>query len=84
MRVLKALPMGLDHAAVDAVKKWRFKPATLNGRPVNVYYVLTVNFTPAMTAQLDRRRRTRSMDFGPLQPLGADDLDRPAAWSSRS
>jgi protein TonB len=44
VRVLKALPMGLDQAAVDAVKKWRFKPATLNGRPVNVYFVLTVNF----------------------------------------
>jgi protein TonB len=44
VRVLKALPMGLDQAAVDAVKKWRFRPATLNGRPVNVYFVLTVNF----------------------------------------
>ena len=44
VRVLKALPMGLDNAAVEAVKKWKFKPATLNGRPVNVYFVLTVNF----------------------------------------
>jgi protein TonB len=44
VRVLKALPMGLDNAAVEAVKKWKFKPADLNGRPVNVYFVLTVNF----------------------------------------
>lgn len=44
VRVLKGLPMGLDQAAVDAVKSWRFKPATLNGRPVSVYYSLTVNF----------------------------------------
>jgi TonB family protein len=44
VRVLKGLPMGLDHAAVDAVQKWKFKPATLEGRPVKVYYVLTVNF----------------------------------------
>ena len=34
----------LDQAAVDAVKRWKFKPATLNGKPVDVYYNLTVNF----------------------------------------
>jgi TonB family protein len=44
VRVLKGLPMGLDQAAMDAVKMWRFKPATLKGQPVKVYYVLTVNF----------------------------------------
>jgi len=44
VRVLKGLPMGLDRAAVEAVQKWKFKPATLEGRPVKVYYVLTVNF----------------------------------------
>ncbi|MBW8878515.1 MAG: energy transducer TonB [Acidobacteria bacterium] len=43
-RVLKGLPMGLDRAAVNAVQAWKFKPATLQGRPVPVYYVLTVNF----------------------------------------
>jgi outer membrane biosynthesis protein TonB len=37
--------MGLGGAAADAVRNWRFKPATLNGRPVTVYYVLTVHFT---------------------------------------
>jgi len=44
VRVLKALPMGLDQAAVDAVRQWRFEPATLNGKPVDVFYSLTVNF----------------------------------------
>jgi TonB family protein len=44
VRVLKGLPMGLDTAAVETVKKWKFKPATLNGKPVTVYYTLTVNF----------------------------------------
>ena len=43
-RVLKGLPMGLDRAAVDAVQKWKFKPAMLKGKPVKVYYTLTVNF----------------------------------------
>jgi TonB family protein len=44
VKVLKGLPMGLDNAAADAVSKWRFKPATLNGKPVAVIYNLTVNF----------------------------------------
>ena len=43
-RALKPLPLGLDLAALDAVKKWKFKPGTLNGQPVPVIYNLTVNF----------------------------------------
>jgi TonB family protein len=42
--ILKGLPLGLDQAAVEAVKTWKFKPAMLEGRPVKVYYTLTVNF----------------------------------------
>lgn len=44
-RILKGLPMGLDKAALDAVRNWTFEPATLEGEPVAVYYMLTVNFT---------------------------------------
>jgi TonB family protein len=44
VKVLKALPMGLAEAAVSAVKQWKYEPATLNGKPVAVYFNLTVNF----------------------------------------
>jgi protein TonB len=44
-RILKGLPMGLDQSALDAVKRWKFKPGTLNGQPVPVIFTLTVNFT---------------------------------------
>ena len=44
VQVLKGLPFGLDQAAVEAVKKWKFKPGTLNGQPVDVIFNLTVNF----------------------------------------
>lgn len=44
VKVLKGLPMGLSEEAVKAIKRWTFKPATLNGKPVDVYYNLTVNF----------------------------------------
>jgi TonB family protein len=44
IRVLKGQTMGLTESAVKSVKTWTFKPATLDGKPVKVYYVITVNF----------------------------------------
>jgi TonB family protein len=44
VKVLKGLPFGLDQAAADAVRRWRFRPGTLNGQPVDVLFNLTVNF----------------------------------------
>lgn len=44
-RVLKGQPYGLNENAIESLKQWRFKPATLEGKPVKVYYVLTVTFT---------------------------------------
>lgn len=43
-RILKGLPLGLDGAALAAVRSWTFQPATMDGRPVAVYYVLSVSF----------------------------------------
>jgi len=33
-----------NQATIDAVSQWRFEPATLEGEPVDVYYVVTVRF----------------------------------------
>ena len=44
VKILRGLPLGLTEAASDAVKKWRFEPSTLNGKPVEVLYILTVRF----------------------------------------
>ncbi len=44
VKLIKGLPMGLNEAAVGAVQQWKFKPATLRGKPVDVYYNLTVTF----------------------------------------
>jgi len=43
-RVEKGLGFGLDEASLDAVRRWTFEPATLRGRPVAVFYYLTVRF----------------------------------------
>ncbi|MEW5805847.1 MAG: energy transducer TonB [Acidobacteriota bacterium] len=37
--------LGFEEAAAEAVKKWRYKPALQNGRPVDVYFTVEVNFT---------------------------------------
>lgn len=34
----------MRYVALDTVRQWRFEPAKLDGQPVAVYYVLTVNF----------------------------------------
>jgi protein TonB len=44
VKVIKGLPMGLSEEAEKAVRKWKFKPGTLNGQPVDVIFNLTVNF----------------------------------------
>ena len=43
-RSCAGLPLGLTESAEDAVRKWRFKASTLNGKPVEVLYILTVRF----------------------------------------
>ena len=45
IRVLKGLPSGLTEAAVEAVSQWRFRPATMEGEPVWVHYMITVSFS---------------------------------------
>lgn len=41
---LRSVPM-LDDAAEHAVMQWRFEPTLLNGEPVEIEMVVTVNFT---------------------------------------
>jgi protein TonB len=45
VKVIKGLPLGLSEAAAEAVRKWKFKPGTMGGQPVDVIFNLTVTFT---------------------------------------
>jgi len=44
MRVIHSLGLGLDEKAMEAVKKWKFKPGTKDGRAVIVEAMIEVNF----------------------------------------
>jgi TonB family protein len=44
IRIARPIGAGLDDRAVEAVKAWRFKPATRNGNPVAVQIDVEVNF----------------------------------------
>ena len=43
-RILKPLPFGLDQKAIEAVRQWRFKPGSVDGKAVPVIMNLTLNF----------------------------------------
>jgi TonB family protein len=45
VRVTKALNPGLDQEAIKAVRQWRFKPGTKDGKPVPVLVTLEMTFT---------------------------------------
>ena len=42
--ILKGLGPALDMAALDAVRKWTFRPATRYDKPIPVLFHLTINF----------------------------------------
>ena len=44
LRVQRSLGMGLDEKALEAVRTWRFSPATKDGTPVAVQIEVEVNF----------------------------------------
>jgi len=45
MRVTKAMGLGLNLAAVKALKDWRYKPYMVNGELVEAYTTITLNYS---------------------------------------
>ncbi len=44
IRVARSLGLGLDEKAIEAVRKWKFKPGYKDGKPVTVAATIEVNF----------------------------------------
>ncbi|MFL6259313.1 MAG: TonB family protein [Thermoanaerobaculia bacterium] len=42
-RIVRSVLKSMDQSAAHAIEQWVFLPATLNGRPVRVFYTLAVN-----------------------------------------
>lgn len=45
VKVLKGLPHGLSESAVETARQWKFRPATMEGKPVAVFFNLTIRFS---------------------------------------
>lgn len=43
-RIVRSLGLGLDEQALDAIKKWKFRPGYKDGKPVIVEATIEVNF----------------------------------------
>jgi len=43
-RITKGLGMGLDEKALEALKQWKFKPGSKDGKPVKVQASIEMNF----------------------------------------
>jgi len=44
LNLVRSLGFGLDQNAIDALKQWRFRPAMMNGKPVDVRINVEVSF----------------------------------------
>jgi periplasmic protein TonB len=43
-KVIRSLGLGLDEKAIEAIKKWKFKPGFKDGHAVTVAATIEVNF----------------------------------------
>jgi periplasmic protein TonB len=44
IRVLRSVGLGLDERAIEAVRQWKFRAGTMDGKPVSTRAVVEVNF----------------------------------------
>ena len=81
---LRSNPL-FDLAALEAVKKWKYKPATLYGRPVAVFITVVLEFgLPPQSVKPDLTAETETpADSAILSLTIADTLPNPPAGTGR-
>src|SRR5215510_8421540 len=62
IRLVKTIGFGLDENALDALRSWRFSPATRNGQPVDTIAQIDIDFSlaAALTIEYDDIQTVRS------------------------
>lgn len=68
VRVLKSLHPYLDHAAVQALKQWRFEPVLQNGQAVPVIVTTVVNFNREAYRRIEEAAAREQAPTGPASP----------------
>lgn len=77
--VLRPLGFGLDEKARAAVEKWRFEPATKDGKPVYVWVTVEVNFR-IRDREFDEKAEKRRTAYNlAVANLGGQDVKGGAA-----
>lgn len=81
--VLRPLGFGLDEKARAAVERWRFEPATKDGKPVYVWVTVEVNFRfrgGEFDEEAEKRRAAYNLAAA---DLGGQDLKRGEAAAAK-
>ena len=69
VRVTRALGLGLDQKAIEAVSTWKFRPAMKEGTPVPVAATIEINFRMGTPSPWRLKRATFDTPEGAARPV---------------
>ena len=84
VRVLRSLGMGLEEKAVEAVRQWRFEPATRDGELVTAATIVLVDFHLPADVKMTMGLANNAMTAGQIYRVGADSGVTPPEVLSRA
>lgn len=87
VKVAKSLHPYLDFAAVQAVRQWKYEPATQDGKPIPVTVKVTMNFNPDTYRRFEEKAREQAGTPAGAEPSSrsglAKVLDGAASYSGK-
>ena len=72
VRVLRSLGLGLEEKAVEAVRQWRFEPATRDGELVTAATIVLVDFHLPADVKMTMGLANKAMTAGQIYRVGPD------------
>ncbi|MBN1274125.1 MAG: TonB family protein [Candidatus Aminicenantes bacterium] len=77
IKVIKSVHPELDHAAVSALKQWKYEPALKEGKPVSVVFTVSVDY------KLDKKKQPAAAPTEPADEELSRILDRCTKYCDR-